>query len=828
MSQNRQQNTTPQMTPTSSMSSLGSLARPSPRNGANVTRAAPNQTNPPLPGTLMQLLEIDSDKDAASPMSPSGSLRPPPPKDDPDILPPPMSLPEQVDDFGWTLVAAIRDFRTHVEDVFTEHYQAMKRAEDAHKLTLAKLVAENTQMRERLGLNIGPQLHQNLHFQPMAYGKNDEGKRIQSQEQQLMREFAGEVENQVEAKKNDRISKDRRRGSKQDSAGLRKNQSHNSAAARPIVSTDPLIGGGNWETFVAWVPAGAALGCCQPWKPLANEAFVPPDLAEVKMEEDAHLDISNWKVLEMWEGDKEELAELRKDCFGGFKGIIPPIGEKSNSMKRERSSDAEDGEVVAPAWFVVHPLSGKRIFWDLCSLLLVLYDMIMIPMAFFDLTEGTFIEVMVWTTRVFWTLDMGASVCTSVSMPNGTIKSDVKFIVTRYLKTWFVLDAFIVASDWIEFIISFGSDDSGGGGFGKLARIFRIVRSVRLLRLMRMQSVMQTITERVQSDYLSFVLVIVKLALFLVSAAHIIACFWWGIGRRGGATWSEIYLHENISLSARYLISLHWTLSQFTGGMEEIRPAAPIERFFVIIIWTIAFMSAAIIASILTSSLVQAHIIGGSQARQLATLRKYLIQNSISKNLSLRVQKSARHAISGDLSPDAVDLLGVVSEQLRLEMHFEMYSEVFRVHPFFDQCFQVVNTVMRRICHQATSTLLLDAGDVLFSKGEAPAEPQMYFFFKGTLEYTPTTGDPIIVGDRQWIAEPVLWLQWVHRGQLKAVTDVKVAKLDARRFQDVVQRFQEVFPSGFNPKVYAHDYAQQLNDLPNADQVNDLSGIYMS
>merc|ERR1719247_2355030 len=131
----------------------------------------------------------------------------------------------------------------------------------------------------------------------------------------------------------------------------------------------------------------------------------------------------------------------------------------------------------------------------------------------------------------------------------------------------------------------------------------------------------------------------------------------------------------------------------------QVRPVAAIERFYNIILWIVAFMGAAIIFAILASSLVQAHIIGGSQARQLATLRKYLNQNSISKNLSLRVQRSAKHAISGDLSPDAVDLLGVVSEQLRLEMHFEMYSELQTSHPFFEQCIQVCPQAMRRICH---------------------------------------------------------------------------------------------------------------------------------
>jgi len=382
-----------------------------------------------------------------------------------------------------------------------------------------------------------------------------------------------------------------------------------------------------------------------------------------------------------------------------------------------------------------------------------MYDMVMIPMAFFDLPDNLFVDLMNWATRAFWTLDIGMSLSTGIVMPNGTITFDFGFIVRRYLTTWFVLDCFIVGTDWVEFIIS-QAQGTDSGGIGRIARVFRVVRCVWLLRLVRMQSVLQAITERIQSDNLTFVLNVLKLAIFLVSFSHIAACIWWGIGKRDGSTWSTSWKRDGVSIESQYLISLHWTLSQFSGGMDELRPAGPIERFYNVMLWIIAFMGAAIVASILTSSLVQAHIIGGSQARQLSTLRKYLNQNSISKNLQLRVQRSAKHAISGDLSPDAVDLLSVVSEQLRLEMHFELYSELFRCHPFFEQCIQACAQVMRRICHQATSTLLLDAGDILFSKGEAPSEPKMYFVFRGTLEYTShSTVEPLLLYERQWIAE---------------------------------------------------------------------------
>merc|ERR1719440_511347 len=111
----------------------------------------------------------------------------------------------------------------------------------------------------------------------------------------------------------------------------------------------------------------------------------------------------------------------------------------------------------------------------------------------------------------------------------------------------------------------------------------------------------------------------------------------------------------------------------FSGGIEEFSPTGTGERFYTVLIWILSFISGLVMLSFLTSSLTQQYIIGGSGARQMATLRKYLSQNKVPKPLIKRLCRSAKHAISGDLQPDSVDLLHVVSEPLKIEMHYEMF-----------------------------------------------------------------------------------------------------------------------------------------------------------
>jgi len=343
---------------------------------------------------------------------------------------------------------------------------------------------------------------------------------------------------------------------------------------------------------------------------------------------------------------------------------------------------------------------------------------------------------------------------------DGSVEYSFKFILKRYAKSWLPLDIVIVGSDWFDVGMEMAQDggSSGIGDVGALARVSRVARVVRLLRLVRMQEVITNITERIQSDKTILMLQILKLLLILVAICHVTACGWWGIGDSAeGSSWVEHWGYGDKSVGLQYITSLHWSLSQFAGGMDEFTPKSGFERLYAVFAWTFAFMTGLVMMSSLTSNLTQQYIIGGSGARQMATLKKYLNQNNIPKYLIKRLCRSAKHAVSGDLQPDTVDLLSVVSEPLKIEMHYEMYSRLLTTHPFFIDFNNEWNQVMRRVCHSCMSMLLLDSGDVLFRRGDEPAEPKMYFVCTGTLEYLDKYGEKVILTDKQWAAEATLW-----------------------------------------------------------------------
>jgi len=468
-------------------------------------------------------------------------------------------------------------------------------------------------------------------------------------------------------------------------------------------------------------------------------------------------------------------------------------------------------------------------------MILVIYDLFGIPLNLFDPPETGFALWMAWITRLFWTADMPMSFVSGLINNDGSIEMRSSKIVKKYMMSWFALDILVVGVDWIEVILAATADEMGYAKLGKASRTFRILRLIRLLRLLRMGDVLKSMLERITSDTMMIVADILKILVIIIGTAHIIACVFWAIGNTGDErSWVADggydaagldNLPSSSWLEYRYTTSLHWSLLQFGGGTDEIIPQTPGERWFAIIVFLMAYMMAAVFISKLTSSMTQLAMLTNQQSKNLSVLRRYLSQIHVSRKLALRVQRNAQHALleqTRSTPEKAVELLNLVSEPLRVELHFEMYSASMNVHPLFKTYSLECPQVMRKVCHHSTSVQLVSTGDVIFHAGEAPAQPKMYFILDGRLDYEAYTGDVLVVEKDDWISEAALWCQWTHRGVLQAGSNCKLAVLDSLSFQQIASQFDH---TGLNLGEYATRYVRQLNRRNAADVLDFSRGI---
>jgi len=452
--------------------------------------------------------------------------------------------------------------------------------------------------------------------------------------------------------------------------------------------------------------------------------------------------------------------------------------------------------------------------------------MVIIPMDFFDLKEdnSSFLLGMSWTTRLFWTADIPISFISGYVTNKGAIEMRPMPIWRRYSRTWLPMDLLVVGVDWIEVVLK-TLPGVGVARLFKSGRIFRIMRMIRLLRMARMSEVITLLSERLSSEKLVVIIDIVKLMLIMLGSGHFIACIWYQIGNGSGINdWVSTFGFEDKPIEFKYVMSLRWAISQFAGGMDEVTPQNLDEHLYAMFVFLMAFWSGAVFLSILTSSMTQLYIMGSQATQQLTTLKRYLSQNQISKGLALRVHRNAQHAMAvrqRAMPEDAVGLVDLVSEPLRVELHFEMYSPKLSVHPFLAKYTRECPHVLRKVCHSAMSMTTDSSGDVLFHPGEV-AE-RMIIVNNGTLEYNfcePGTAGKTSttkVGPNQWLSEMALWTNWAHRGLLTAVEDSLLFLLDAKKFQAIVGHFEHV---GFNPQDYAVKFVELMNN--SATEVTDL------
>lgn len=220
-------------------------------------------------------------------------------------------------------------------------------------------------------------------------------------------------------------------------------------------------------------------------------------------------------------------------------------------------------------------------------------------------------------------------------------------------------------------------------------------------------------------------------------------------------------------------------------------------------------------------------MLSNTQAQQLVALRKYLAENGINQSVALRLQKNAQHAIAEQqrfMPESKVELLHLVSEPLLMELHFELYHQVMSLHPFFGRYMEECCHVMRKVCHLAVSLVQFGAGDVVFSAGEIPLIPKMYFVNTGALTYESPfqsfeASMPVISG--QWVSEMTLWTNWMHRGTFTCSGNSRLSVLDAAKFQDIVGRFEH--PPTFEPRLYAWHFVNELNSTEG--DITDLSVV---
>nr|XP_012231136.1 PREDICTED: potassium/sodium hyperpolarization-activated cyclic nucleotide-gated channel 3 isoform X2 [Linepithema humile] len=155
----------------------------------------------------------------------------------------------------------------------------------------------------------------------------------------------------------------------------------------------------------------------------------------------------------------------------------------------------------AAGHWVIHPCSSFRFYWDLCMLLLLVANLIILPVAisFFNDDLSTRWIAFNCLSDTIFLVDIVVNFRTGIMQQDNAeqVILDPKLIAKHYLRTWFFLD--LISSIPLDYIfLIFNQDFSESFQIlhaGRALRILRLAKLLSLVRLLRLSRLVRYVSQ---------------------------------------------------------------------------------------------------------------------------------------------------------------------------------------------------------------------------------------------------------------------------------------------------------------------------------------------
>ncbi|XP_065166642.1 potassium/sodium hyperpolarization-activated cyclic nucleotide-gated channel 2 isoform X7 [Atheta coriaria] len=155
----------------------------------------------------------------------------------------------------------------------------------------------------------------------------------------------------------------------------------------------------------------------------------------------------------------------------------------------------------AAGHWVIHPCSSFRFYWDLCMLLLLVANLIILPVAisFFNDDLSTRWIAFNCLSDTIFLIDIVVNFRTGIMQQDNAeqVILDPKLIAKHYLRTWFFLD--LISSIPLDYIFLIFNQDFGDSfqilHAGRALRILRLAKLLSLVRLLRLSRLVRYVSQ---------------------------------------------------------------------------------------------------------------------------------------------------------------------------------------------------------------------------------------------------------------------------------------------------------------------------------------------
>lgn len=450
-------------------------------------------------------------------------------------------------------------------------------------------------------------------------------------------------------------------------------------------------------------------------------------------------------------------------------------------------------------FIMVNPSHPCRIVWVVFGLILITYDVLVLPLDLATLLHPSDLrENFNWFVLVFWALDLPLNFITGYDI-DGVTEMRPYHVAVTYLKGWFICDLCVVSLDTVISLILYvgGGEKQSGVGFFRATRVFRMLRLLRLLRIRRLVQASMQLGDTVSSEGSVMIVKITRLVAVIMILNHYIACAWYLIAASvgdDGYTWLDGEVVAQLDNSDGglwhvYAIAFHWSLTQFTPATQNVGPHNESERVFAICVVLIALVTFSSFIGRMTSAMSQLLNLNAKRYQEEMILRKFFRDHSITTTLVVQIWKCYRRQSTWqdrDLRMQDIEYFSVMPKSLLIQLRKELFSPYLKALPVFELTTQWSRLECPAICNHAMASHVGEPLKEIFV--DMTEAREAYCVTKGVLAYdSKQLMDTIDVSKGEWIAEAALWGSWFHRGTLTSRGAAHWIAMDVSRFRSIMQ-----------------------------------------
>ncbi|KAG5682818.1 hypothetical protein PVAND_012143 [Polypedilum vanderplanki] len=483
--------------------------------------------------------------------------------------------------------------------------------------------------------------------------------------------------------------------------------------------------------------------------------------------------------------------------------------------------------------WVIHPCSSFRFYWDLCMLLLLVANLIILPVAisFFNDDLSTRWIAFNCLSDTIFLVDIVVNFRTGIMQQDNAeqVILDPKLIAKHYLKTWFFLD--LISSIPLDYIfLIFNQDFSDSFQIlhaGRALRILRLAKLLSLVRLLRLSRLVRYVSQWEEVYFLNMASVFMRifnLICMMLLIGHWSGCLQFLVPMLQGFP-SNSWVAINELQEAYWLEQYSWALFKAMSHMLCIGYGRfPPQSLTDMWLTMLSMISGATCYALFlghATNLIQSLDSSRRQYRErVKQVEEYMAYRKLPRDMRQRITEYFEHRYQGKFF-DEECILGELSEKLREDViNYNCRSLVASVPFFANADSNFVSDVVTKLRYE-----VFQPGDIIIKEGTIGSK--MYFIQEGIVDIVMANGEVATsLSDGSYFGEICLLTNARRVASVRAETYCNLFSLSVDHFNAVLDQYplmrktmetvaaERLNKIGKNPNIMAQkDEADDTNTI---------------